>query len=130
MTVSLGLSEVQWECIHFVSEADVLGVRDQASKGRLIEIDAAHITSKEQLMSALAAGFSFPETFGHNWDALEECLRDLEWLAAPSYVLLLRNSAAIWQRAPAQSGMLVQSWLLAAEHWGGQRVPFHLVFAL
>lgn len=131
MTVaSLGLSEVQWECVHFVSETDGSGVRDQAGKSRLIEIDAARISTKEQLMSALAAGFSFPEEFGHNWDALDECLRDLEWLAAPGYVLLLRNSAALWQRSPALSGALVQSWLSAAEHWGGQRVPFHLVFAL
>jgi RNAse (barnase) inhibitor barstar len=38
------------------------------------------IRSKEKLLAILADRLRFPRYFGYNWDALEECLRDLSWL--------------------------------------------------
>jgi RNAse (barnase) inhibitor barstar len=38
------------------------------------------IRSKAKLLAILADKLRFPGYFGHNWDALEECLRDLSWL--------------------------------------------------
>jgi hypothetical protein len=35
---------------------------------------------KEKLLGVLAKGLRFPKYFGWNWDALDECLRDLSWL--------------------------------------------------
>jgi hypothetical protein len=40
----------------------------------------AGLRSKRKLLSEYAAQLSLPEYFGWNWDALEECLRDLSWL--------------------------------------------------
>lgn len=42
------------------------------------------IASKEELLDRLAAALPLPDYFGHNWDALEECLRDLSWIAEPT----------------------------------------------
>jgi len=47
----------------------------------------AAISTKESLLEVLSSGLSFPEYFGSNWDALEECLRDLDWLPAGSIVI-------------------------------------------
>ncbi|MBR0705334.1 barstar family protein [Bradyrhizobium liaoningense] len=38
------------------------------------------ITTKRALLTAIATQLSFPDYFGGNWDALEECIRDLSWL--------------------------------------------------
>jgi RNAse (barnase) inhibitor barstar len=41
---------------------------------------AQNITSKKVLFATFATSLSFPDYFGGNWDAFEECLRDLSWL--------------------------------------------------
>ena len=38
------------------------------------------ITHKENLLRYIAAKLNFPDYFGFNWDALDECLADLSWL--------------------------------------------------
>ena len=40
----------------------------------------AGLRSKQKLFTVLADKLRFPAYFGWNWDALEECLRDLSWL--------------------------------------------------
>src|SRR5215212_1935797 len=45
-------------------------------------IEGKNITRKEQLLNHVATALHFPKDFGHNWDALEECLTDMEWADA------------------------------------------------
>jgi hypothetical protein len=49
---------------------------------------------------------AFPAWFGHNWDALADCLTDLSWLPAAGYVLIWdgygtlgRAEVKAWRRA-------------------------------
>ena len=37
------------------------------------------ITSKQELLNALAEALDFPQYFGNNWDALEDLLCDFSW---------------------------------------------------
>ncbi|WP_233257717.1 barstar family protein [Micromonospora sp. S4605] len=34
----------------------------------------------------------FPGYFGWNWDALSDCLRDLSWLPADGYLIVIENA--------------------------------------
>lgn len=45
------------------------------------------ITSSEALLEELYQRLRFPDYFGGNWNALEECIRDLSWLPAGPVVL-------------------------------------------
>lgn len=47
---------------------------------------------KQKLLGVLAAKLRFPSYFGHNWDALEECLRDLSWLADERRVVIVHEA--------------------------------------
>lgn len=128
MSLPVGrLERPDWSCVHFTREGPA---EDEltARKIGLIRLDAGSISDAGELLDALAVGFSFPDYFGRNWDALEECLRDLSWLPAEGYVLVVRAAEGLWQRNPRLPAKLIESWLFCAEHWARRERPFHLVF--
>jgi hypothetical protein len=49
------------------------------------------IKSKAALLEALFVALRFPDYFGGNWDALDECIRDLSWLPNGDVVLRHRD---------------------------------------
>jgi RNAse (barnase) inhibitor barstar len=67
---------------------DVTGFR---APGWLVVRLGGRLRRKQDLLRALADGLSFPGYSGDNWDALEECLRDLSWLEAASGVVLVHK---------------------------------------
>lgn len=54
---------------------------------RVVNIPAT-IRTEHELFAALAEGLSFPDYFGYNWDALDECLGDLSWISEGRIVLI------------------------------------------
>jgi hypothetical protein len=50
----------------------------------------AGVATKDQLFEAISRVLKFPDYFGGNWDAFEECLRDLSWL--PPGVVFLKHT--------------------------------------
>lgn len=40
----------------------------------------AGISDREALFQVLARALTFPDYFGHNWDAVDELLRDFSWI--------------------------------------------------
>jgi RNAse (barnase) inhibitor barstar len=48
---------------------------------------SAGVGSETELLDALANALRFPDYFGGNWDALNECINDLSWLPPGDVVL-------------------------------------------
>lgn len=46
------------------------------------------IDSKDKLLRTLAQQLKFPDYFGMNWDALNDCLCDFDWTDKPEIYLL------------------------------------------
>jgi RNAse (barnase) inhibitor barstar len=121
------LERADWSCVHFTRE----GPAEDELEERgivLVRVHGDRVDGKDDLMDALAFGFSFPDYFGRNWDAVDECLRDLSWLPADGYALVVVAAEELWRRAPRLAARLVESWTFCAEHWGRRETPFHLVF--
>ena len=49
------------------------------------------IAAKAALLDELSRELRFPDYFGGNWDALEECIRDLSWIPPGPVVLRHRD---------------------------------------
>jgi len=90
-----------------------------------------------RLFDEFAAALQFPYYFGENWDALDECLADLDWLPGTAYVLVFTDSQHLLDGEPAgQFALLVDVLENAARGWAQsqQRRPartpraFHVVF--
>jgi RNAse (barnase) inhibitor barstar len=43
-----------------------------------LTVDVGSVTSRQELHSLLAEVFHFPDYYGQNWDAFDECIRDVE----------------------------------------------------
>ena len=88
------------------------------------------------LFDEFARALAFPDYFGHNWDALEECLADLEWLPAKGYILLITDTQAVLPEDEEEYDTLLEILDDAGEAWSkghtadGRRAPFHVVFII
>ena len=96
----------------------------------VLEGSIADVKTDKELFFVIANTMHFPDYFGHNWDALDECLSDLDWLPAEGYLLILRNSAKGWSQSPYVLGRFVTTWLEASEYWMKEKKPFHLMFVM
>jgi RNAse (barnase) inhibitor barstar len=80
-------------------------------------IEGKNITRKEQLLNHTATAMHFPKSFGHNWDALEECLTDLEWVDAEGYVLYYDHIDGLLEAHPDQFETLIEILRDAVATW-------------
>jgi barstar (barnase inhibitor) len=85
--------------------------RDLAAAGwTLHRIDGRAVTGAPELFDRCAAALAFPQWFGHNWEALADCLGDLSWLAGRGHVLLWDQYGVLARRDPKAWGLACQAF--------------------
>jgi hypothetical protein len=102
-------------------------------------VAGAKCKTKAGLLSEFARVLSFPDYFGHNWDGLEECLIDLEWLPAKGYVVLVTDADQVLLKPDEEDDYetFIEILAEAGEGWSSHRdeangagIPFHTVLAV
>jgi hypothetical protein len=98
-------------------------------------LDGRACSTKDRLLQELAHVFAFPDYFDPNWDALEECLCDLEWLPADGYLLLIRQAERVLCNEPDEWPTLLSVLRSTGKYWGTKQPdrpprPFHTVFTV
>jgi hypothetical protein len=92
---------------------------------RVAQVSFAGASEKTELLARVARGLEFPDWFGGNWDALEDCLTDLSWLEADGYVLLIDTAGGL---AADDFGVFADVLASSAQYWAGRGRPFFAVF--
>ncbi len=119
------LSDAAKSGVYRVSRRDEILDATRDSELQIAHIGLAGATSKEALMTRIAQALAFPQWFGGNWDALEDCLGDLSWSKAAGHVLLFEGAADL----PADTcGILIDVLASAAASWAERKRPFFAVF--
>lgn len=113
-------------------------VGDAESSGALVvQLDGSKMRSVEGLFREYVREFRFPEYFGWNWDAFDECMTGLEARPARAYLTVIRNADQVLQDEPDACPTFLrlledigQHWadsFALDEEWGGGEVPFNTI---
>jgi hypothetical protein len=112
------LSDATRSGVYRVSASAPVAAAARESALELVRLDA-----RQDLFDRMAEALDFPDWFGRNWDALEDCLGDLSWRRAAGHVLL-------FDAFPGgdELGVLLDVLRSSAQYWAGRGRPFFAVF--
>lgn len=68
--------------------------RAYQSDGLVAHISGA-VSGKKELLDKLADGLGLPAHFGHNWDALEESLREFSWAKGARSIAIVHEELPV-----------------------------------
>jgi hypothetical protein len=106
-----------------------------------LKLRGCKMRSVRSLFSEWGAALQFPYYFGENWNAFEECVKDLDWLDAPGFVFIVLNADEVLIEADNADDQILslmtileaaaKEWskpIQQGEKWDRPSKPFHLVF--
>jgi hypothetical protein len=113
-------------CLHVVrateSEAcDTLWALERSTGRRVVcrVVRGRKSATEAAFFDECAAAWQFPYYFGENWDAVEECLADLEWLPGEAYVFHVAQAAHLLEKEPGDRQVRLLALLQrVAKEWG------------
>jgi hypothetical protein len=89
------------------------------------EVRGAKMPTVEAVFDEFAAAFQFPDYFGENKDAFDECMRDLEEFVgvAKGYVVVVRDAAQLLRDEPAELAWFADAMAFYASEWSNRKDP-------
>ena len=118
--------------VFFVTDDDLdaLGVASRDAGLAVRRVDLGGCGDKATLMLRIGSALDFPAGSGRNWDALSDRLRDLSWLEAGGYALLLENAGDLQDGDEAAFDTLLDVLEEAAAAWRARAIPFWAFLAM
>lgn len=89
-------------------------------------INVSNARSKSALIEAVGVAFAFPDYCGTNWDALEECLRDLKENKG-GWLLIFENADDLLRLPTSQLSTFLSILSDTAEFWKNEGHSFSAV---
>lgn len=111
-------------------DEDALQAQIEQLGYQMVHLDGTKITTKDALLNELAQAMQFPAYFGKNWDALEECLRDLAWLPAKGYILLFSAPENFIKHSRLSFEIFLEIISSVSFYWARQAVRFLMILAV
>lgn len=108
----------------YAGEETLTEIRERAGSAGWVALTANASGGKGSLLDGLAASGAFPAWFGHNWDALSDCLVDLSWAPADGYLVLLDDWESFTVAWPRDADIATAVLEHAAAQWTGRGTPF------
>lgn len=128
-----------------IAEGDVYAISDVTRKiiydlNWSIDLRKVHgdrMKSLDDVFNEFSTAYQFPEYFGCNWDAFNECINDLDWINANAFAMLLLNFDSMMTNCELYNIQILikilnntcLNWKNGSED-GFQKsdTPFHIIF--
>ena len=139
LTIHLQSTKAPWTSLVIVPTGKRAESLVHPPKGYALKvIKGRHCQTPAKLFAECAQALKFPDYFSRNWDALEECLADLEWLSAKGYILLITDAEGLLPDDEEEYETFLEILRDAGEAWGSgqagmgarRATPFHVLFAV
>jgi hypothetical protein len=109
---------------HLSADARELGSAAAASGLMVIYVDIGHAHDKEDFLADAAKAMRFPERYSGDWNAFASGLKDLAWLSAKGWVVILEKSKHFCGGHGHEFKEAMAAMSAAADHWRAQGKPF------
>ena len=90
-------------------------------------LDGNRISGPYNCLLEAAEAMHFPDYFGNNWNAFEECIRDLEWIPAQGYIIFYSNFMKFAKKDPNQFKIALSIFQVAVDYWQGEKIPMYIL---
>jgi len=97
------------------AEADELG-------WRCVVLDGAEVEDRESFLQMCDEAFGLPDWFGMNWDALEECLSDLDLAETEGVVVVWSSWGLLAEAEPKDFAVALDVLAGAVRSWASDGV--------
>ena len=84
------------------------------------ELPGEGVHTKRAYLALCATTFEFPEYFGGNWDALEECLGDIGDTDAEGLLVIWHGWEELATAQPTAFATALEIWQATADSWEAQ----------
>lgn len=137
-----GRSALEFEVEQARERLDALAERCEENGVVVGRLEGACMRLVSGVMEAFAKEFSFPDYFGKNWGALDECLAEMDWKlpAAGILVIIYEAEEVLADDHPDSLGTLAKLLRKAGleyaapidqgQPWDRPAIPFHVILQL
>jgi len=95
---------------------------------RFFYIDGEQTRTKETFLKKAGEVFGFPDYYGRNWDAFEECIKDFEWYPAECYLILYDHFEVFAAYSPEDFRVALTIFKSAIKYWEEKnRITFYVL---
>ncbi|MFI1366468.1 barstar family protein [Streptomyces griseochromogenes] len=86
-------------------------------------LDGRRMRDVDAVFQQFYDGLRLADHFGWNWDALADCLRDLKWLSADHYVLIIDAADQALPGDASGRRLLFETLFRAGQYWSYTQRP-------
>jgi RNAse (barnase) inhibitor barstar len=90
-------------------------------------LDSDRIVDSPSLFQEFATEFQFPEYFGHNWDALKDCLTELDGHEVDRYIITIDKLDRFIANDSSQWTNFLEVCKSVVEYWQDTETPVYIL---
>jgi len=109
---------------HLSDDAREVALAAASAGLMVIYVEIGHAHDREDFLDNASKALRFPERFSADWDAFASGLKDLSWIPAKGWVVILEKSKHFAGGHSHEFKDAMQAMIAAAEHWRAQGKPF------